>query len=298
LGSIKIDQPKMKNFCLILLFCIVVCDEVPIGCLIWRNSFIHLSKDNENNLLLIKVKSRQQFGFIGIGAFEKPNQFENSFQVIAFPDSTLIQLTNHTQIIKKTIFKEEFDNLLYNKIDGILSFNFRVNISEINGKNYFYFAQNENQIPEKMNETFFIPNHKVTSEYRFFPLNSTGFLPECNAELNSPGRLFSQNWRVFIPTCLIYFFFAFLLLVFKDEQPLKSRYAGPFLMTFSVYVNLIGEFIPSLTTFEETSKFYCEITAYLVYLSLQIGFDFRFFNIKTHHSNNYQSQIFPSFEDP
>jgi hypothetical protein len=235
--------------------------------------FIRLSRNSEKEILMIQVKSRQSSaGYIGIGAFKKPNEFENSFQVIAYTDSMLIQLTNHTQIVTKTIFNEEFDKPLYNRIDGILSFNFYINISEVNGKDYFYFAQNENQIPVKTNETFFIPNHKITSEVLYFPLNSTGFLPECNAELNSPGRLLSQNWRIFIPTSLFYFFVAFLMLLFKDEQPLKSRFVGPLFMLFGVYVNLIGEFIPSLTTFEETSKFYCEITAYLVYLSLQIGF--------------------------
>jgi hypothetical protein len=254
-----------------LLFSNFHAEDIPIGCILWRNSFIQFSKNTQEKYFFIKVASRQRFGYIGFAAQEIPNKFENSFQILAFTETKLTQLTNHTQIVNKTIYNEFFDNLLFNKIDGILSFNFYVNISELEGKNFFSFAQNERELPQKFGNFSFIPKHEQVSNFKFFLLNSTGNQLGCNDQLYISGRLMSQYQELFVVACFLYLLIAVLLIAFRNHQPLKSRFIGPHIVLFSLYVNLIGEIIPTMFTFEESSKYFCIFTAYIVYLAFHIS---------------------------
>jgi hypothetical protein len=269
---------KMTNFfwlfttVLFLSFSSFHSEEVPIRCIPWMNSLIHISKNSKEKYFFIKIKSRQSFGYLGIAATESPNKFENSFQIIASTAETkLIQMTNHTQEVNKTIYNEFFDKLLFNKLDGILSFNFYVNTSELEGKKNFYFVQNEKELPQRIGNSFLIPKHVKTSDLKFLMLNSTENLLDCNEDLYISGRLMSQYQELFILACLIYLFIEILLIAFRNYQPLKSRFIGPHLVLFSLYVNLIGEFIPTIFTFESSSKYYCGITPYIVYLAFHIA---------------------------
>jgi hypothetical protein len=271
-------QSEMSNIWLLLvtvsifLFSPLHAEEIPIGCILWDNSFIQFSKNTQEKYFFIKISSRQRFGYIGIAALENPNKFENSFQILASTaDTKLTQLTNHTQIVNKTIYNEFFDKLLFNRIDGILSFNFYVNISEMEGKNFFSFAQNERELPQIIGNFSYIPKHDKVSDLKFFLLNSTGNQLGCNDQLYISGRLMSQYQELFVVACFLYLLIAVLLIAFRNHQPLKSRFIGPHIVLFSLYVNLIGEIIPTMFTFEESSKYYCIFTAYLVYLAFHIA---------------------------
>jgi hypothetical protein len=263
----------MRLLTAVLVLCLIVFSfqQEPIGCLIWRNSYISITKE-KNSILSINVKSRQKTGWMAMAALEKPDQFENSISVLAYFPYNIVQLTNHTVIEnKKTIFEEYFDNAANNQLDGILSFFFKINSSKLSGKNYFYFAQNDFNSPIKINETIQIPRHNRYSKFYYFLLNNTKEPLECYSELNFSGRFSAWSLETFLPTCFFYLFVLILMLAFRNHQPFKSRFIGPFIFLFGMYANLVGEFFFSLVTYEVTDKLYCYITGFNLYLSFQIA---------------------------
>jgi hypothetical protein len=207
-----------------------------------------------------------------MAALEKPETFQNSLMVLAYFPNNIIQIKNHTTIEdKKTIFHEHFEDTINNQIDGILSFSFKINSSELKEKKYFHFAQNDFNSPTKYNQTLEIPIHNHYSEFYLFMLNNSKEPLECYSELNFSGRFAAWGLESFLPTCFFYFFILVLMLAFRNHQPFKSRFIGPFIFLFGMYVNLVGEFFFSLVTYEVTDKLYCYVTGFILYLSFQIA---------------------------
>eukprot|EP01080_Neovahlkampfia_damariscottae_P004981 gene4981-8575_t len=134
---------------------------------------------------------------------------------------------------------------------------------------FFYFSQNERDTPYLYNGTHYIPKHYITSSPIQFLLNSTGKIPECNSELNIAGRLLAQHSSIFIIASGFYIFLGFLFMLFRNHQPLKSRFIGPFIALGLLYFNLFSEYLLNFFTFEESTKFYCEFTGFFVYASIQ-----------------------------
>jgi hypothetical protein len=264
----------MKKLSLLIVVCLIAFSfqQVPFGCLIWRNSYVSFSKEN-NNIISVNVKSRQKNGWMAIAAVDKPENFENSLMVLSYFPNHIIQLNNHSNKIeiKKTIFQEYFDNTVSNQIDGILSFRFKINSSEISEKHYFYFAQNDFTSPIKTNQSYEFPKHNRFSEPYLFLLNNTKEPLECNFELTFPGRFSAWSIEAFLPTCLFYFLIFILLLTFRNHQPLKSRFIGPFILLFGMYTNLLGEFLFILVTYEVSNKLYCYVVGFILYLAFQLA---------------------------
>jgi len=260
-------------FIFLLIFCTTSLQQKPIGCFIWKNSFVHFQNETtsqNNKNVIIKIKSKQRTGWIGIGLLKKPNDFSNSFQIVAYSPQKIIQLTNHTKVVlKKTIFEEFFDNINNNRIDGLLSFSFKINSSEIFENNFLYFSQNEIEIPTENNITITIPKHQKRSNAIYFQLNTTYDILECSKDLNMPGRIFAYHPSIFFVSSIAYLFVVFLLVLFRNHQPLKSRFLGPMIGLVLVYLNNIGEFFFYFHTYEQTSKYYCELTGFFIYPTIQ-----------------------------
>eukprot|EP01080_Neovahlkampfia_damariscottae_P012037 gene12037-5434_t len=239
--------------------------EVQIGCILWENTFALIHKNeipNSQPQYIFTVHSRQTKGWMGFNIFTKKENFEDSIGVVGYFPNNILELKNHTSIVEKNrIFGQIVQNMLFNSIDGTFTFAFKLNASEVEGKNYFAFSQNIYQSPDTNNGSLTIPKHYSYSSIQFLQLNSTNnYIPVCRMGLNIPGRIATYHTAGYITTVVIYIFVFFLLINFKNDQPLKSRFTGPYICLAAVFFNLVFEQIFAMTTFEKSSPNYCIIS--------------------------------------
>jgi hypothetical protein len=223
------------------LFCcwlvaLVHVQSTEIGCILWKNTFVKIEKqiisESQTSYIFI-VHSKQRTGYMSIGFFSKPHMFEDSILVVGYLPNNVIELKNHTiQVSQKKIFGERVRDENYNRIDGTLSFTFTLNATHVDQKNYFAFAQNKLKTPYETNGTINIPKHWKFSEYRYFEFNATKFsVPICRYGLNVASRITVANTPAYIAT-LLFYTTLFLFIIFRDEQPFKSRFAAPYIALF------------------------------------------------------------------
>jgi hypothetical protein len=251
---------QLPFFLFFLLFTLAT-TQTQIGCLVWRNTFLKIenqTNSNANNVVIFTLYSRQYQGWVGFTMTSKEHNFENSISVVGYLPNNIIQLKNHTQITQKTIFSEGFFNRFSDAQDGIFSFTFKINVSEIQDKPFFYFANTGQPMPSTLlNSSNHLLKHYFFSSGRHFELNKTHFIPVCIQQLNISGRGFSENPISFVIVSFIYIGIGLLFLQYKDEQPFKSRFAGPFITLAALYFNLWFELFPTVVTVEDFSKLYC-----------------------------------------
>jgi hypothetical protein len=141
-----------------------------------------------------------------------------------------------------------------------------MNATDLTNLKYFYFSINTNQQP--INGS--IPKHELFSEFIYFDISILKPIPICVYELNISSRIPSQHIGSLIPITFLYVVVGVLFLIFKDDQPFRSRYVGPFLALASLYGNLYIEYIYVYLPHEISSKHYCIITA-VAHISVEIS---------------------------
>ena len=270
---------KIKTLTLLLLLLIFMNSHAQqklshLDCIIWKNSYVSIEKQrissSEINLIFI-VRSRQATGWISVGFFSKPNYFEDSTNIMAFLPNNFVEFTNHSTISNKTIFGETFQKRDINLIDGTFSFAFKMNFSQLKNKNYLAFAQNSYNSPTITNGIINIPKHQIFSNFMYFDLNSTKSIPICIPELNLSGRIVSQHYIGFILGLICYIILGLLYVMFRDHEPFKSRFIGPYIALGSVTFNLFIETILIVLPYEKTSKAFCILVPFFSFGSLQVA---------------------------
>jgi hypothetical protein len=265
----------MKFESLLLLTCIMLIFSDQTPCIIWKNSFIKISPQTSNvnhTTLDIIVKSRQFSGWYGVGFSKSKNSLEDSFFILNQFPNNLILLKNHTQIdVEKKILNFYSEQTLKNTIDGIFTFSFKMNSSLILEKRYVFFALSEESVPFFTNVSM-IPRHSTFSSGRYFDLNQLDSdYPTCGDEINIAGRLLARNWYGFSIGTLICIVYCIAYVYFRNDQPLKSRFFAPFLLIVCMQVNLFSELLFGYFTFEESTGFFCQITGFITYSSIQLS---------------------------
>jgi hypothetical protein len=215
------------------------------------------------------VHSKQRTGYMSIGFFSKPHIFD----VVGYLPNNVVELKNHTaQVSQKTIFGERVRDENYNRIDGTFSFTFSLNATHVDQKNYFAFSQNILKTPYETNGTINIPKHWKFSDYRYFEFNATKFsVPICRYGLNVASRITVANTPAYIATLLFYITLFILFIIFRDEQPFKSRFAAPYIALFCVFVNFVSEEVYSQIYYENTVKVFCIAVPFITYASLEVA---------------------------
>ena len=247
-----------------------------LGCLLWRNSFVLIQKQkvtNSQEEFIFVIHSKQSKGWMSIGIFSKPNKFEDSITIVGYLPNNFLQLTNHTTEVKqKTIFGATFQNQLFNQIDGTFTFAFKMNSTDLEGKNYFVFSQNIYETPTETNGTISVPKHHSFSKFQYFELNGTNHKkPVCRNGLNISARITGTHPISYALMLIFYCTMWFLMIYFRNDQPFKSRFAGPFFASFAVSSNLVIEFIFGILPYEQSSPNYCIIVGFLTYGILQMA---------------------------
>jgi len=247
-----------------------------LGCLLWRNSFVLIQKQtvtNSQEEFIFVIHSKQSKGWMSIGIFSKPNKFEDSTTIVGYLPNNFLQLTNHTTEVKqKTIFGATFQNQLFNQIDGTFTFAFKMNSTDLEGKNYIAFSQNIYEAPTETNGTISIPKHYSFSNFRYFEFNTTNiYIPFCRFGLGIPGRIGSFHWTSVSIVCCFYIFIGYLCLMYKDKQPFKSRFVGPWIALGSVYFNVCIEHYYAIVPIEKSRDLYCILSGFFAFAPLQTG---------------------------
>jgi hypothetical protein len=273
----------MQNFKIILFLLVLYLhlsssQFTQIGCLLWENSFLKIENETNspnNNVLIFSIYSRQYQGWVGVTITSQEHNFNNSISVIGYKPDNILQLKNHTELTSKTIFSEGFFNKDASSVDGVFSFTFRINVSEVVDKKFFYFAKTESPMPSRtLNSSNEIPIHYQFSKALYFDLKVENFIPVCHPQMNISGRLFSELPALFIAMSLIYIALGLVFLQYKDDQPFKSRFAGPFITLFALYFDLSLELYTTVVTVEDFSKVFC-IQRILSYTCIQIWYYFK-----------------------
>jgi hypothetical protein len=244
--------------------------QEPMACFLWKNSFVQIFRESPSSLKFL-VYSRQRNGWMGVQILKEKGNYENSIGVVSnYPDQ-IIELKNHTQLsTDKRIFGETVNKDWKLFVDGVFSFSFSLNTSIISPKSFIYLAHNLNSVPSKINNQTVIPKHDNMGTENIFFINQTNPNPECNEDLNIPGRIFASHWSIYLVTCLMYLFLSFIYLYFSNDQPLKSRFVAPFVAVFAMYWNLLGEFLIEITDYEKSTHFICLINGFIIYTMIQI----------------------------
>jgi hypothetical protein len=270
---------KIILFLLILHLNIISSQFTQIGCILWENTFLKIENETNsptNNVLIFSLYSRQFQGWVGVTMTSKEHNFNNSISVIGYKPDNILQLKNHIELTSKTIFSEGFFNKDAMSIDGIYSFIFRINVSEVVDKNFFYFAKTETPMTsDLLNSSINIPIHYSFSKARYFDLRVNNFIPVCHPQMNISGRLFSQYPVLFVAMSFIYIALGLVFLQYKDDQPFKSRFAGPFITLFALYFDLSLELYTTVVTTEDFSKVFC-VQRILSFTCIQIWYFFEF----------------------
>eukprot|EP01080_Neovahlkampfia_damariscottae_P006670 gene6670-10834_t len=250
-----------------------------LGCHIWKNSWIKIQQNNNfERSFTFTVNSKPRNGWIGVGFFSKKDDFSSSFSVIGYLPNNFLQLQNHTDVTKeKTIFDYKFQDDLYNTIDQKVTFSFKLNSTKLLGKNYILLSQSTEASPVAYNNTTHIPRHNSMSNYIKFEFNVSKTSENknhllCVDELNLAGRIMSANWYTFAFGTIFYVSLFILVVAFRNDQPLHSRFVSPHITIFAYYTNFISERIYSMLDIETSSKIYCELGAFIGYAAVQIAF--------------------------
>eukprot|EP01080_Neovahlkampfia_damariscottae_P011039 gene11039-3745_t len=249
--------------------------EVQLNCITWKNSFVKIYKQNlRPEVLRFEIHSRQSQGWIGISFFSQKSKFEDALAIVGYQTNNFVQLTNHTTFsTQKSFFEATTVDQLYNTIDAIFAFSFKINATELQNKKYIVFSNNLYETPFIKNNQTFIPRHDSYSLYKYIQLNKTKTqLPICENSLNMSGRIYGQHYGGMIFALGIYCLLGILFVYFRDHQPFKSRFVGPFIALGAVYFNLVIEHIYVLILFETKSRIYCFLTPFLAYGFLQVAF--------------------------
>jgi hypothetical protein len=224
----------MKLSCflfLLILFHIYTCQK-QTGCVLWRNTFVKIENET-NQILVFTVHSKQRTGWLSLGLFSSKTNFSSSTSIVAFNNEKFLQLENHTKVqTKKTIFSETMTNRFFNLIDGMITFSFKMNISNLVGKNYFRFSINTEELPIQLsNDSYSIPKHSILSPALYFDFGTREPIPNCADNLDVPYRIFAYHPSIFIFVCICYIILCCLFITFRDEQPFKSRFIGLFFIS-------------------------------------------------------------------
>eukprot|EP01080_Neovahlkampfia_damariscottae_P006516 gene6516-10524_t len=244
-----------------------------VGCIIWENTFVSIDNSQTDGNFIFTVHSRENRGYMSLGIYSKPNYFDDSIAVLAYLPNKFIQMKNHTlQASKNTFFEAQFTNMLYDSIDKTITFKFKMNSSDLYNKNYFAFSHSIEKPVEK-NGTIVIPKHQKYSSFRYLQLNSTkNLIPVCRFGTNIAARAGVLHPIVYVVFNLMYISTGLIYIYFMYDYPFKSRFAGPFFALGGLYVNLIEEFFFTILTYEQSSKYYCLMTAYFSYSSIILTF--------------------------
>ena len=130
---------------LLLLQILLIKTQQEVGCIIWKNSFVKITKyssSTSQDVFEFTVQSVQREGYMSLGFFSQPSKFDDSFAVIGYKSNKLIQVENHTTIVQRpTFFGGAFQHQLFDSVDGTMTFTFSLNSSDLQNKKYFAFSQ-------------------------------------------------------------------------------------------------------------------------------------------------------------
>ena len=261
---------------MLYLVCQLKGQEVQTNCITWKNSFVKIFKQNLNpEVFRFEIHSRQASGWMSITYFTKKESFQNSISVLSYLPNQFIQLTNHTTIShKKIFFEEKVLNQFYNKIDGIFTFSFKINSTDLQNTNFIVLSNNLHRTPYIEFNNTYIMKHDSFGLYNAIEMNRTNNLrPICDIFLNISGRFAAQHYIGMILSTLSFCIILILLIYFRNDQPLKSRFAGPYMVLGGIFVNLITEHVYVVIPYERSSQVYCFLTPLLGFNALQIWYE-------------------------
>jgi hypothetical protein len=253
---------------------LITCNSQITPCIIWRNSFLEITQTTPNineTVLSCRVRSRQTTGWIGVGFSKSDKSFENSIFILSYLPGTVLVLKNHTELDKSEKLNEfTTKQSLGDIIDGIYEFSFNINSTLVLEKNFIFFANNEDSLPPFSNNSEF-PKHKAFSKPIYLNLlNKNIEFPACEKNLNSPGRAISRHWIGYLMDSIFSIIVMLLFVYFRNDQPLKSRFAAPLIGIVCLTLNCFSYFWSGSLTYEEHSVQICKITGFLSYPLVQM----------------------------
>eukprot|EP01080_Neovahlkampfia_damariscottae_P006853 gene6853-11014_t len=246
-------------------------------CFLWDNLYVQVTKTSKKTLnqtdsfYELEFVGRQNRGWAGI-LLSTNKSLDTSISIIGYIPNQIFLLHNHTQVDSSDNFNsiEIIDKLNF-KMDGIFSFKVTLNESYILGKNYINIAQNYNYLPGWNNGTS-IPKHTGLSEFMPFELDLPDEkYPFCTDNLNYPGRMLANHWTLYLASTSILAVLTILLVYFRNEQPLKSRFVAPLYCIIGTHMNLFSEFIFGMFPYEKSAYWNCSFYGFAAYAAIQFS---------------------------
>jgi hypothetical protein len=185
----------------------------------------------------------------------------------------LFILENHTEIKENVkIFDLRSEQKLDDWLNGITQISFKMNYTEIETRPFVFFANFEGSLTSSNFSTF--PKHTSRSEvaiYFNFLKKTTEYDLICEKYFSLSARIIARNWIGYISVTFISILIIILFILFRNDQPLKSRFFSPVLMILTISVNLFSEHLYGTLEYEANIKIFCTIDGFIGYPSVQLA---------------------------
>ena len=133
----------------------------------------------------------------------------------------------------------------------------------------FAYTQTLNQTILQMMENTVTDNSNITHTDKSLP-KTPGSL--CLSSLGLPGKISTTNVWSFTAILLLYLFLFMLAIVYRDRQPMKTKFWSFLICCWGCFWYSVADFIEFQQTFEWYTNNGCFIDAFLLYPSQQITF--------------------------
>jgi hypothetical protein len=247
-----------------VLFFSVLVSQITTACIPWKYSYLEYT--SSNNIISFVVTKFNKESWFGVGFSSTPTVNERTILFLG-DKNNVYQMENHTFVSNRTILNEKsISNSLTNFLDNLLIFQFSINSSFILNSSYVLLSYGDGS---KTNFTQFSKHLEVFSWKNDFKIGND---LDCNIYDISTFRVLAANIYAYLLRMTFNIFIFLLLIYFRNDQPLRSRMSGPFIIIILQMIEISLKFIQESLHAENSVaiRSYCLFSYVYLFPSLQL----------------------------
>jgi hypothetical protein len=247
-----------------LLFFSILVSQITTSCIPWKYSYLEYT--SSTNFLSFTATKFNKESWFGIGFSSSPTVNQETILFLG-DKNNVYQMTNHTIVSNGTILNEKsVSNSLTNYLDNLLIFQFSINASFILNSSYVLLAHGDGT---KTNFTQFSKHLEVFTWRNDFKVGNDII---CNIYDISSFRILAANIYAYLLRIVVSILIFILLIYFRNDQPLRSRMSGPFIIIILQMIEISLKYIQESLHAENSVaiRSYCLFSYIYFFPSLQL----------------------------
>eukprot|EP01080_Neovahlkampfia_damariscottae_P010099 gene10099-2519_t len=272
-----------KNYQLLLSFTLfILFDSIAThyitGCVFHEN--VYFRYEQQNNIMTFRLQTREGKGesekqktknlgpwsYVGFGK----DFINNSISILNVYPSTAYQLQTNLSETVRGNESYAFDPSVsfVDELDRMFTLYFNIEMKDLINQTFVWFSRGDDPLESRKYslEEFIQKKSFVTKIYPILTHEFTTCL-----RIGSV-RVDSSNFIFFISTLIFYIIILFLLILFRNEEPLRSRSLGPFIGLICQFICLIGNHLITNTTLEFKNQYGCYVFIFCSLMMMELSF--------------------------